>query len=162
MTTRNPVLPALALAALLAGAAGLGALPATPAAAQTNAAPQAAPAQPERHHGTHARHTEGRIAFLKAELKITPAQEPQFDQVAKAMRENAAAMGQAFEQMRAQHGQAHNAVDRLEMRSRFAALRAQASQRFLDAFKPLYAGLSAEQKKTADELLAGHFHHGRG
>ena len=32
---------------------------------------------------------DGRIAFLKAELKITPAQETQWQQVEAAMRENA-------------------------------------------------------------------------
>jgi len=32
---------------------------------------------------------DGRIAFFKAELKITPAQETQWQQVETAMRENA-------------------------------------------------------------------------
>ena len=52
-----------------------------------------------------------------------------------------------------------NAVQRLEMRAKLATLRAQASQRTLDAFKPLYDSLSDEQKKTADELLE--HHHGQ-
>jgi len=37
-------------------------------------------------------HVEGRIAFLKAELKITEAQTPQWNALAEALRSNAAAM----------------------------------------------------------------------
>ena len=116
---------------------------------------------PPVQHRFHApgQHVEGRIAFLKAELKITDAQQPQFDKVAAAMRDNAAAMRQVFESMPGSGDTPPNAVQRLEMRAKFAALRAQASQRTLDAFKPLYDSLSDEQKKTADELL-GH-HHGQ-
>jgi LTXXQ motif family protein len=107
-------------------------------------------------------HTDGRLAYLKAELKITDAQAPQFERVAQAMRENATAMDQAMQRMRAGRDQQKSAVDRLEARTQFATLRAQSSQRFLDAFKPLYASLSADQKKAADEMLARHGHgHGR-
>ena len=125
----------------------------------TSLGQSAAPPRPPVQHRFHVpgQHVEGRIAFLKAELKITDAQQPQFDKVAAAMRDNAAAMRQAFESMRPSGDTPPNAVQRLEMRAKFAALRAQASQRTLDAFKPLYDSLSDEQRKTADELL-GHFH----
>ncbi|HWG78324.1 MAG TPA: Spy/CpxP family protein refolding chaperone, partial [Stellaceae bacterium] len=106
------------------------------------------------------RDIDGRIAYLKAELKITPQQEPQFDRVAQAMRDNATAKDQAIEKLRADRGQPKNAVERLELRQQLAAERAQQSQRFLDAFKPLYASLSADQKKAADETLTRHNHHG--
>src|SRR5579864_6917735 len=85
MSPRKTALP-LALAALLAGTAGMGIPVASDAAAQ--AATQA-PQPPERHRFDPTRHIEGRIAFLKAELKITDAQAPQFDKVAQAMRDNA-------------------------------------------------------------------------
>jgi len=160
MFMRKPALPALALAAALAGTAGFGALPAL---AQT-AAPQAQD-QAREHQGHHrafsaSRDIDGRIAYLKAELKITPQQEPQFDRVAQAMRDNATAKDQAIEKLRADRGQPKNAVERLELRQQLAAERAQQSQRFLDAFKPLYASLSADQKKAADETLTRHNHHG--
>ncbi|HEX6840440.1 MAG TPA: Spy/CpxP family protein refolding chaperone, partial [Stellaceae bacterium] len=104
--------------------------------------------------------------YLKAELKITPQQEPQFDRVAQAMRDNATARDQAMQKMRGDRDQPKNAVERLELRQQFATQRAQQSQRFLDAFKPLYASLSDDQKKAADEMLthghAGHHGHGRG
>ena len=160
MFMRKPALPALALVAALAGTAGLSTLPAL---AQT-AAPQAQD-QAREHQGRHrehsaARHIDGRIAYLKAELKITPQQEPQFERVAQAMREDAAARDQAMQKLRADRGQPKNAVERLELRQQFAAQRAQQSQRFLDAFKPLYASLSDDQKKAADEMLTHHGHRG--
>ena len=40
-----------------------------------------------------ARHVEGRIAFLKTELKITDAQQPLWNAVADAMRADAASIG---------------------------------------------------------------------
>src|SRR5713226_9376031 len=145
MNTGKPALAALALATALAGAAGLGTLPARDAAAQAATAPQQTQA-PERHHSA-SRHIEGRIAYMKAELKISDAQAPQFERVAQAM-----------QQMRGNRDQPQNAVERLEARSQFASLRAQGSQRFLDAFKPLYASLTDDQKKAADEMLARHGH----
>jgi hypothetical protein len=67
-------------------------------------------------------------------------------------------MEQAMEQRRGMRDQPQTAVQRLEARAQFAGLRAQADQRFVDAFKPLYASLSADQKKAADELLTRHGH----
>ena len=157
MFTRKPALPALALVAALAGAAGFSTLPARDAAAQAQTAPQQQDqAREHKGHRSASQHVDGRIAYLKAELKITPAQEPQFDRVAQAMRESAQSMDQAMQQMRGNKDQPKNAVERLEARQQFAALRAQQSQRFLDAFKPLYASLSDDQKKAADEMLSRH------
>ncbi len=158
MNIRKRAFPALALAAALAGGTALSTVPTERAAAQAATAPQPTQ-QHERHRISPSQRVEGRIAYLKAELKITDAQAPQFDRLAQAMRDNAKDMDQAFAQMRGNRGQPQNAVERLETRSRFAALRAQATQRYLDAFKPLYASLSDDQKKTADELLAPHRHH---
>jgi hypothetical protein len=151
-------LSALAIAAALAGGSGLGALRIADAQAQaTTAAPQA----PQREHFNPAGHIEGRIAYLKAELKVTDAQAPQFERVAQAMRENAQERRQLFEQRRGDGDKAHSAVERLETWARFEQLRAQQTQRLLAAFKPLYDNLSTEQKASADELLAsrGHHHH---
>ena len=156
MNPRKVVFPALAAAALLSGA-GFASLTTPPAAAQAATAPQQAE-QHERHHFSPARHIEGRIAFLKAELKITDAQTPQFDRVAQVMRDNAKTMEQAIEQRRGMRDQPQTAVQRLESRAQFATLRAQADERFVEAFKPLYASLSDDQKKAADELLTRHRH----
>jgi periplasmic protein CpxP/Spy len=169
MFMRKPALPALALVAALAGTAGFSTLPASGARAQTQTAPQ--PQDQAREHRHHrefsaSRHIDARIAYLKADLKITGAQEAQFDRVAQAMRDNASARDQAMQKMRANRDQPKNAVERLEARQQFAAFHAQQSQRFLDAFKPLYASLNDDQKKAADDMLArhghGHHEHGRG
>jgi hypothetical protein len=171
VSTSKRALPALVAAALVAAAA---ALP-LPALAQADAQPQTTPDRTEhrmgegmRHHRGHGmraedfqpgRHIEGRIAFLKAELKITDAQQPQWDKVAAAMRDNARELDQAVGEMRASRDQPQNAMQRLEARARFAGLRARTTQRLADAFQPLYASLSDQQKPAADELLA---HHGFG
>ena len=158
MSPRRTALP-LALAALVAGTAGMSLPAVRDAMAQATTAPQQAQ-QPERSRFDPTRHIEGRIAFLKAELKITDAQAPQFEQVAQAMRDNAKERAQAFAQFRGDRDQPKTALERLEMRARFEQMRSQQAQRFLAAFRPLYQNLSDDQKKAADELLARprHFH----
>jgi len=112
------------------------------------------PLAEERHRGGH---IEGHIAFLRAELGITPAQEELWGNVVAAMRADAA----DFERLRPQvsaEGQARpTALQHLEERAKYAALRAKSEQRFLDAFRPLYEKLSDAQKAVADELL-GQWH----
>jgi vacuolar-type H+-ATPase subunit H len=102
----------------------------------------------------------GRIAFVKAELNITPAQEGQWQQVAAAMRENANALDQAIAAAR-QHRGTMDAVERLTLREQFAKVRADNDARLLAAFKPLYDSLSPQQKEMAAMLFAGHhgWHH---
>lgn len=154
----HPFIPALAVLAAMSG--GL-TLSVQQAAAQAASAPQPAQTQqPNRPPRPRPDHTEGRIAFLKAEIKITPAQEAAWDKVAQAMRQDSQERRQSFEQMRTTHDQAQDAVQRLEARTKFAQLRIQESERFLAAFRPLYASLSDDQKKAADSLLAPrrHFH----
>lgn len=97
--------------------------------------------------------TEGRIAFIKAELKITEAQTALWNAVADAMRANAAASRPMREHMHAGHGKATTAIERLEMQERMMTLRADGLRGLLAAFRPFYATLSDEQKKTADELF---------
>lgn len=105
---------------------------------------------------------EARIAYVKAELKITPAQQAAFDRYAQVIRDNAAATQKAFQDMRGQRGQNQNvnALDRVEQRAKMAQMRDQQEQAYAAAFRPLYASLSADQKKVADDLAAPHF--GRG
>ena len=159
---KKPLIAVSALA-LLAGAASLAPLAQTFAQAAPPA-PQAAPAMPRHGHDwSPSRHVEGRIAYLKAELKITPQQEAAWTQVADAMRANAHDADALVAQMRSQRdsGQKPNAVQRLELRGRFAALRAQSNDRLLAAFRPLYASLTPDQQQAADHLLGGHRHHHR-
>jgi periplasmic protein CpxP/Spy len=141
--------------------AGVSAVTLTPSNAQTAPAPaKQAGAQTEpRHHAgmLPSQLVDGRIAFLKAELKIAPAQEAQWQQVATAMRDNAQALDQAMTTARQNRG-AMNAVQRIELRGQFAKARADNDARLLAAFKPLYASLSPEQQQLANQLVGPHHH----
>jgi Spy/CpxP family protein refolding chaperone len=147
-------------AALFTGVAAVGL---TPALAQTAPGPANSPAAPgeARHHEMErmmpGQLVDGRIAFLKAELKITPAQETQWQQVAAAMRENANTLDQTIATAR-QNRTAIDAVQRLELRGQFAKARADNDARLLAAFKPLYASLSPEQQQMANQLVGAHHH----
>ncbi len=148
----------------LAGAllAGVSALGLTPALAETAPAPANVTAvQNEAHHHGHSWMTpgqlvDGRIAFLKTELKITPAQEGEWQQYAAAMRQNAQSLDQAIANARQHRGTATNAVERMEIRAQFAKIRAENRARLLTALKPLYASLSPEQQQMANALMASH------
>lgn len=119
-----------------------------PAFAQTQA-----PSQPARERPLPGRHIEGRIAFMRAELKITDAQQAHWDRVAAAMRANAAQMDQQAQQMRARRDQPASALERMERRAQMADLRATSAKTFAAAFRPLYDSFTADQKKSADELF---------
>jgi Spy/CpxP family protein refolding chaperone len=154
--------PVLA-AALFAGVAAIGL---TPALAQNAPAPSdtSAPARQGHHHARAGmmpgQFIDGRIAFLKAQLKITPQQEGQWQKVEAAMRDNAKALDQTISTARQDRGD-RNALERLEMRGQFAKVRAENSDRMLAAFKPLYGSLSPEQQKMADQLIGAAGHHWR-
>lgn len=92
--------------------------------------------------------TEGRIAFLRTELKITDAQLPLWNAVADAIRANAKGGMGMMDNM----GQG-SLTERLGAREKHLAAQAEALRKFKSAVDPLYAALTDEQKKTADELL---------
>jgi hypothetical protein len=158
-TVRTPLLAA----ALLTSVAAFGL---APAFAQTMPAPanSAAAQTAARHHAMNrmlpGQLVDGRIAFLQTELKITPAQEAQWGQVAAAMRQNANALDQTIAAARSQRENV-DAVERLAIRGRFAKVRAENDARMLAAFKPLYASLSPEQRQMANKLVVPHhgWHH---
>jgi len=145
-------------AALFTGVAAIGLAPVfaqtAPAPANSTAAPSEAP-----HHAMArmmpGQFVDGRIAFLKAQLKITPAQEAQWQQVEAAMRENARTLDQTITNARQNRGNM-DAVQRLESREQFARVRVSNDARLLAAFKPLYASLSPEQQQMANQLVGAH------
>ncbi len=150
MRLRTPFLAA----ALFTSVAVVGLMPAL---AQSTPAP--ADSGEARHHAMQrmlpGQLVDGRIAFLKAELKITPAQETQWQQVAAAMHENANSLDQAIKTARQDRG-SMDAVQRLALREQFAKVHAENDTRLLAAFKPLYASLSPEQQQVANQLVAPH------
>ncbi|MBL8705255.1 MAG: Spy/CpxP family protein refolding chaperone [Rhodospirillales bacterium] len=185
--TRKSKFAAAALAAtlslgILAGAVG-------PSFAQMG------PGGPGGHGGKHHAHfqgqradrIDGRIAFLKAELKITQAQQGKWDDFEKVLRANAAERKAQAEKIRAERqaqraefqqkaeaakaaGQTvqrperkqASAVEKMEMRQKMMKAHLENQEKVLDAFKPLYASLSDDQKKTADDLFGRGFGGHRG
>ncbi len=106
------------------------------------------------------KHVEGRLAFLKAELKITPAQEPQWTKFADAVRGTAQNAGgksaeAAKPAMRQGGMKPSTAPERLAHYEKALTARLETVRALKAAVDPLYATLSDDQKKVADELLMG-------
>jgi hypothetical protein len=113
-------------------------------------------------YGMMGQHVEGRIAFLRAELGITAAQEAPWNAFAEALRGSAQAMADMHQQMvpmmmpMMQAGpQAVPLPQRLELHERMMASHLEALRRFSAAAGPLYAALDDRQKRIADGLIMG-------
>jgi LTXXQ motif family protein len=104
------------------------------------------------------RQIEGRLAFLRTELKITEAQAPLWDRVAAALRDRAAKMDAAVEARRQARstGTTPDLLAEIEARIRSGEQRTESARAFLAAFRPLYQSLSDEQKTAANELFGRH------
>lgn len=102
-------------------------------------------------------HIEGKIAFLRAELKITDAQAPAWNTLAEALRASAKRIADVrAATMPAAAGATPTAMtfpDRLDRYERQLAARLESVRAIKAALAPLYASLSDEQKKTAEEIL---------
>jgi hypothetical protein len=100
-------------------------------------------------------HIEGRLAFLKAELNITPEQEALWNTYASAVRDNAKAMGTRCTALMGDSGSASekSLPDRLDAQEQFVAARLDSLRATNKALKPLYQALSDAQKKLADQLI---------
>lgn len=147
--------------AILVAAMTVLSIPALTVMATPSASAQAPAAMHGGPGGFHGRadHVEGRIAFLKAELKITDAQAQAWDGVAVAMRRGSEANRALREEMRSRGDKPTTAVEHLALRDKASAVRAENAKAFTTAFTALYAQLSDEQKKAADQLLSPRRHH---
>ncbi|MDP1965278.1 MAG: Spy/CpxP family protein refolding chaperone [Reyranella sp.] len=99
------------------------------------------------------KHVEGRLAFLKTELKITPAQEPQWTKFADVVRSTAKNAQTAKPPMKHGDAKASTVSDRLAHYEKTLTARLETVRALKTAVDPLYASFSDEQKKLADELL---------
>lgn len=97
---------------------------------------------------------EGRIAFLRTELKITDAQNAAWNAFADALRTNAKSLGEVRSSMMA--GAQQNLVDRLALQEKWLAARLEGTRAIKAALANLVGTLADDQKKTADVLLAPH------
>ncbi|HEV2548902.1 MAG TPA: Spy/CpxP family protein refolding chaperone [Stellaceae bacterium] len=102
-------------------------------------------------------HVEGRLAFLKTELKITDAQLPQWNAFAEALRANATQANGMMKQMPAmmQGGAPSSLPEQLEVIEKHMATHLEMLQRLKTSLLPLYASFSEEQKRSADALFHG-------
>ena len=100
-----------------------------------------------------AAHIDGRLAYWKAELKITPAQESAWQAYAKQAKQQAESMQTMRTQ--AQTTTAQSAPERLSQRAEFAKQRAAGMGAISTALKDLYAALTPEQKTIADQYFGG-------
>jgi hypothetical protein len=99
-------------------------------------------------------HVEGRIAFLKTELKITDAQAPQWNAFAETLRSNALAHRTAHQRMTADD-KPSSWPERLALQQKVLSTRLDSLKALEVAAKPLYAALNDEQRKLADQLMSG-------
>jgi hypothetical protein len=111
---------------------------------------------------------EARLAYTRTALKITAGQQSQWDAYANVRRKQAATMEKTFQERRAQmaqraEGKRPTAVERHEFARTRMATGVQRIDELLAVEKPLYAALTPEQQRVADEVLTdrgGHRHGG--
>jgi len=97
-------------------------------------------------------HTEARIKQLQDALKITEVQEPLWNNLTQAMRENAKEMD-ALAKERTENIKTMNAVEQLKFHSKITETHLNQQKKFIPFFEALYNSLSDEQKKIADTIF---------
>ena len=103
---------------------------------------------------------EGRIAFLRTELKITDAQTNAWNSFADALRTNAKKLGEVRTSMMSHMGAAQQQppalTERLNLQEQWLIARLEETRAMKSALTNLYAVLTEDQRKTANELLGLH------
>jgi protein CpxP len=150
-------LASFAVVALLSVPAAALAQPRQTAATQgTTTPPPAATASPMASHFASGKNAEERverhIKELHSQLQITPAEEPQWNEFASVMRENARGMDQAYMQ-RAQQFASMNAVQNMQSYEQLAQEHAEHVQKLVPAFEKLYDAMPDQQKRLADQVF---------
>jgi len=107
------------------------------------------------------RHTEGVLAFYKAELRITEAQTPQWNAFADAVRSGAKAMRDAMQRASTQRA-VLTAPEQIDRRVALLTAALDAAKVTAGASKALYAALNPEQRKLADSFMSEHMRGMRG
>jgi hypothetical protein len=104
---------------------------------------------------------EQRITNLHAELKITAGEEALWNNVAQAMRENAAAMQKLAAAKTVQAPQGMTAIDDLKGYEKFAQAHVDGLKNLRSSFETLYASFPDPQKKVADQVFQSFGQKGR-
>jgi protein CpxP len=96
---------------------------------------------------------EQRIANLRRALRITADQEPKWNAVAQAMRENAINMDTLIAENRKTPPQDMTAVDDLKSYQKHAQAHVDGLKNLIASFETLYAAMPDAQKKVADDVF---------
>ncbi len=102
------------------------------------------------------RRIEGQLAHFRAELRITDAQAQPWSAFADTVRVQAERLRQATQQA-VTATEPGPAPQQMERRIALLSAHLEAMRAVAAAATPLYAALSEEQRRTADELMAEHF-----
>lgn len=102
-----------------------------------------------------AEHIEGRLAFVKAELKITEAQTALWNAFTEATRSNASSMSEMRKTMMSRPGAALTLPERLAIEDKAMTAHLTALKKTEEAVAKLYGVLTDDQKKIADGIILG-------
>ena len=97
---------------------------------------------------------EAHIRTLHDQLQITPAQQPQWEQFAQVMRDNAAKMNRIVSR-RGARANGMNAQESMQSYAELTQVHATNMQKLASAFQSLYAAFPEQQKQVADTLFRG-------
>ncbi len=100
-------------------------------------------------------HLEGRLAFIRTELKITDAQTAQWNAFADTVRANARSMTEMHRSMMSGQAAPKTLPERLAFQRNAMTAHLDALNKTTAALDKLYAALSADQKKAADAIIVG-------
>ena len=95
---------------------------------------------------------EGRLAFVKAELRISEAQTPAWNELAAAIRGGAKQHNERMKSVFKDAGD-KTLLERLDLQEQFMTARIEEIKQVKGSLKALYAQLSDEQKREADHVV---------
>ncbi len=95
---------------------------------------------------------EGRLAFLKTELKITEAQTPAWNQLADVIRTAAKHHNERMKAAFSGDQRSRSLPERLDAQEQFISIRLEEIKQLKGSLKNLYGVLSDAQKKDADDM----------
>ena len=96
---------------------------------------------------------EGRLAFIKAELKITEAQTSAWNHLAEAIRTAAKNHNARMKTVIKGEEQARTLPERVDAQEQFMSARLDEIRQIKGSLNTLYAVLSDDQKKEADDIV---------
>jgi periplasmic protein CpxP/Spy len=160
----TPFARSVAITALIGAAIFASPLTTARAVGATNTAIQLAQAAtPQNHAAAGATKTKGetveqRITSLHKALKITADEESNWNNVAQAMRENAATMDKLVAETRTTPPQNMTAEDDLATYEKFAQAHVDGLENLISSFNNLYDSMPDAQKKNADKVFMNFGH----